>query len=65
MSCDVGEVAERLESRTPAGDVLTVRRQAVCGHRSCTADDEFRSALCSVHSENLSQTALHSRRELE
>ena len=27
-----------------------------------TADDEFRSALCCVHSKTLSQTALHSQR---
>ena len=30
-----------------------------------TADDEFRSAICSVDPETLSQTALRSRRELE
>ena len=37
----------------------------MCGHRSGTADDEFRSALCSVHLKPLSQIALHSRRVLE
>ena len=36
-----------------------VNRRAVCGHRPSRADDEFRSALCSVHSKTLSQTALH------
>ena len=34
-------------------------RRAVCGHRPGTTGDEFWSALCSVHSKTLSQTALH------
>ena len=40
-------------------------RRAVCGHIPGTAYDEFRSALCSVDSKSLSQTALRSRRVLE
>ena len=31
-----------------------VDRRAVCGHRPSTADDEFRSPLCSLHSKTLS-----------
>ena len=42
-----------------------VDRWVMRGHRAGTADDEFRSALSSVHSKTLSQTALHSRRVLE
>ena len=38
-----------------------VNHRPVCGHRSGTAHDEFRSALWSVHSKTLSQTALTSR----
>ena len=38
-----------------------VDRRAVCGHTLGTADDKFRSTLCSVHWKTLSQTALHSR----
>ena len=38
-----------------------VDRRAVCSHRPGTPDDEFQSALSSVHSKTLSQIALHSR----
>ena len=45
--------------------LLFLDRRAVCGHRPGTAEDEFRSALCSVHSKTLSLIALDSRRVLE
>ena len=42
---------------TPGFELGTIRIRGQC--------DEFRPALCSVNSKTLSQTALHSRREVE
>ena len=46
-------------------EIQYVDRPAACGCRPGTVNDEFRSALSSVDSKTLSQTALYSRRVLE